>query len=128
MEKRPYACHFPLGTKLPQHRKSICGKKLWSSWQQKTLHHSIILFRFSEFSDEWYPKKIIYIAEILSYTYPVYIIGKENSERFFYTWHPRMRQLVTFGELSNDVDATGIGSMRVVVSRVAISYGCPASF
>jgi hypothetical protein len=39
-----------------------------------------------------------------------------------------MRQLVTFGELSNDVDTTGTGSMRVVASRVAICYGCPASF
>jgi hypothetical protein len=35
---------------------------------------------------------------------------------------------VIFGELSNDVDTTGMGSMLVVASRVAISYGCPASF
>jgi hypothetical protein len=40
----------------------------------------------------------------------------------------RMRQLVTFGELSNDVDTTGTGSVRVVASSVAISYGCPGSF
>jgi hypothetical protein len=39
-----------------------------------------------------------------------------------------MLQLVTFGELSNDVDTTGTGSVRVVASRVAISYGCPVSF
>jgi hypothetical protein len=39
-----------------------------------------------------------------------------------------MRQLVTFGELSNDVDTTGTGSMRVVARRVVISYGCPAEF
>jgi hypothetical protein len=39
-----------------------------------------------------------------------------------------MRQLVTFGELSNDVNTTGTGSMRVVVSRFAISYGYPVSF
>jgi hypothetical protein len=39
-----------------------------------------------------------------------------------------MRQLVIFGELSNDVDTTGTGSIGVVASRVAISYGCPASF
>jgi hypothetical protein len=39
-----------------------------------------------------------------------------------------MRQLVTFGEVSNDVDTTGAGSMRVVASRVAVSYGYPASF
>jgi hypothetical protein len=37
-----------------------------------------------------------------------------------------MRQLVTFGELSNDVDTTGRCSMRVAASRVAIFYGCPA--
>jgi hypothetical protein len=40
----------------------------------------------------------------------------------------RMRYLVTFSELSNDIDITGTGSMRAVASRVAISYGCPASF
>jgi hypothetical protein len=39
-----------------------------------------------------------------------------------------MRQLVTFGELNSDVDITGTGSMHAVVSRVAVSYGCPASF
>jgi hypothetical protein len=39
-----------------------------------------------------------------------------------------MRQLVTFSELSNDVDKTGTGSMLFLASRVAISYGCPASF
>jgi hypothetical protein len=33
-----------------------------------------------------------------------------------------MRQVVTFVELSNDVDTTGTGPMRVVASRVAISY------
>jgi hypothetical protein len=36
-----------------------------------------------------------------------------------------MRQLVTYGEFSNDVDTTGTGSMRAVANRVAISYGCP---
>jgi hypothetical protein len=39
-----------------------------------------------------------------------------------------IRQLVTLGELSNDFDTTGTGSMRAVASRVAISYGCPALF
>jgi hypothetical protein len=39
-----------------------------------------------------------------------------------------MRQLVIFDELSNDVDTTGTGSMHVLASRVAISYGYPASF
>jgi hypothetical protein len=43
-------------------------------------------------------------------------------------WLMRMRQMVTFGELSNDVDTTGTRLMRVVASRVAISSGCPVSF
>jgi hypothetical protein len=46
---------------------------------------------------------------------------------FFHAPLTHMRQLVTFGELSN-VDTRGTGSMRVVASRVAIPYGCPASF
>jgi hypothetical protein len=37
-------------------------------------------------------------------------------------------QLVTFGELNKHVHTTGTGSLHVVASRVAISYGCPASF
>lgn len=49
-------------------------------------------------------------------------------EVFFHAWLTRMRQQLTFCELSNDVDTTGTGSMRVVASRVTISYGCPASF
>jgi hypothetical protein len=40
----------------------------------------------------------------------------------------RMRQPVTFGELSKNVDTTGIGSMRVVASKIAFIYGCPVSF
>jgi hypothetical protein len=61
--------------------------------------------------------------------YPVYVIGKEAPESFFFHAQlMRMRQLVTFSKLSNDVNATGAGSMRVVASRVAISYSCPASF
>jgi hypothetical protein len=39
-----------------------------------------------------------------------------------------MRQLVTFLELSNDVDITGTGSMRVVSSRSAIPYGFQRRF
>jgi hypothetical protein len=39
-----------------------------------------------------------------------------------------MSQLMTFGELIKNVNTTGIGSMRVVASRFATSYGCPASF
>jgi hypothetical protein len=31
-----------------------------------------------------------------------------------------MRRLMTFGELSNDVETTGADSMRVVASRVAV--------
>jgi hypothetical protein len=35
---------------------------------------------------------------------------------FFLAWLMSMRQLVTFGEFSNDVDTTGTSSMRVVAS------------
>jgi hypothetical protein len=64
----------------------------------------------------------------LSYTYPVYVIGKENFGSYFHARLMRMRQLVTFGVLSNNVDTTGTGSKHVVASRVAISYRCPALF
>jgi hypothetical protein len=64
----------------------------------------------------------------LSYTNLVYVIIKENSQRFFHAWLTQMRQLVAFEELSNDVDTTGTGSMCAVASRVAISYSCPVSF
>jgi hypothetical protein len=40
----------------------------------------------------------------------------------------RMHQLVTFGELNNNVDTTETGSMRAVAYRVQISYGSPATF
>jgi hypothetical protein len=41
--------------------------------------------------------------------YLVYVIRMENSESFFRARFTRMRQLLTFGELSNDVDITGTG-------------------
>jgi hypothetical protein len=37
---------------------------------------------------------------------------------FSQAWLTRMRQLVTFGELNNEVDTTGTGSMHVVASRL----------
>jgi hypothetical protein len=43
--------------------------------------------------------------------------------KFFHAWLTCMHQLVTFGELSNNVDTAGTGSVHL-----AISYGCPASF
>jgi hypothetical protein len=55
--------------------------------------------------------------------YPVYVVGEENSENFVNARLTHMRQMVTFSELSNDVDTTETGSMRVVASRVAVSYG-----
>jgi hypothetical protein len=48
--------------------------------------------------------------------------------KFFFHAGLLMRQLVTFGELSNDIDTKGTGSMRTVAGRVAIPYSCPASF
>jgi hypothetical protein len=47
---------------------------------------------------------------------------------FFYARPMRMRQLVTFRELGNNVDSTRTGSGRVVASGVEISHGCIASF
>jgi hypothetical protein len=65
----------------------------------------------------------------LSYRYPVYVIRKENSEKFFpMPGLTHMHQLAAFSELSNDVDTTGTGPMLVVASGDAISHGCPASF
>jgi hypothetical protein len=46
---------------------------------------------------------------------------KGKLKDFFHAWLTRMRQLVTFGELSNNVDITGTGLMRIVASRVTIS-------
>jgi hypothetical protein len=39
-----------------------------------------------------------------------------------------MRQLVAFGELSNDVGTTVTHLMLVVAGGFAISQGCPESF
>jgi hypothetical protein len=58
----------------------------------------------------------------------IYISRKTLKVVFFHTQLTRMCQLVTFSELSNDVNTTGIGSVCVVASRVAISYGYPVSF
>jgi hypothetical protein len=69
-----------------------------------------------------------FISQKLSYTYLAYVIGKEPSESFLHAQLMHMCQLVTFIQLSNNVDIIGAGSMHVVASRVAISYGCPASF
>jgi hypothetical protein len=58
-----------------------------------------------------------------------FVIGKQKFESFFFHARlTRMGQLVIFNEVSNDVDTTGTSSKRVVASRVAISYGCPALF
>jgi hypothetical protein len=39
-----------------------------------------------------------------------------------------MRELVALGEISNYVDTTRTGSLRVGASRSAIRYGCPSTF
>jgi hypothetical protein len=41
--------------------------------------------------------------------YLVNVIRKENSEGIFHAWLMLMCQLVTFGELSNNVDTKGTG-------------------
>jgi hypothetical protein len=50
-------------------------------------------------------QKLIFIHD------PDYVIWKENSESFFHAQLTRMRQLVTFGKLSNDVYTTGTDSI-----------------
>jgi hypothetical protein len=58
--------------------------------------------------------------------YPVKSSERKTLKVSFHDRPKRMRQLVTFGELSHDVYTTRTGSMCVATSRVAISYGCPA--
>jgi hypothetical protein len=55
-------------------------------------------------------------------------LERKTLQAFLYAQLTCMHQLVTFSELSNYVNTTGRGSMRVVDSRVVISYGCLASF
>jgi hypothetical protein len=43
---------------------------------------------------------------------------------FLHARFMRMHQLVTSGEISNDVNTTGTGSMRVVASRAQINLCC----
>jgi hypothetical protein len=78
--------------------------------------------------DKRYPKYKNYTLESNFHLNLVYVIRKENSKSSFHARLTCMRQLVTFGDLSNDVDTTGTGSMRVAAIRVAISYSWSASF
>jgi hypothetical protein len=55
-------------------------------------------------------------------------LERKTLKVFIHAQLTRMHQLVTFGELSNDADTTGIGSMHAVASRVATSYRCQVSF
>jgi hypothetical protein len=83
----------------------------------------------TECPDERYSKQKIYISETNCNTRIRFTSSERNPLKFFFHARlTRMRQLVTFGELSNNVDTTGTSSMRVVASRGEISYGCPASF
>jgi hypothetical protein len=73
--------------------------------------------------------KKMYISETNCHTHIRFMSSEKKTLKVFF--HARltgMRQLVTFCEIGNSVDTTGTGSMRLVASRVAISYGCPASF
>jgi hypothetical protein len=73
--------------------------------------------------------KKIYISETICHTCMRFLLLERKTLKvFFHARLLRMRQLVTFGKLSHDVDTTGISLMHVVASRDAISYGCPASF
>jgi hypothetical protein len=71
----------------------------------------------------------MYISETNCHTRIWFMASEKKTLKvLFHAWLTCMRQLMTFGELSNDVDSAGTSSMCVVASRVAISYGCPASF
>jgi hypothetical protein len=74
--------------------------------------------------------KKMYISETNCHTRIQFMSSERKTldSFFFHARLTRMRQLVPFGELSNNVDTTVTASMRVVTSRIAISYGCPASF
>jgi hypothetical protein len=66
--------------------------------------------------------KIFIPQKLIVMTYLLHVTGKENSESSrFRVPLARMCHLVTFSELSNDVDTTGTGSMHVMANRVAIS-------
>jgi hypothetical protein len=71
-------------------------------------------------------KKIyIYISECNCHTRIRFMSSERKTLKVFFRARlMRMRQLITFGELRNSVDTTGL----VVASSDAISYGCPASF
>jgi hypothetical protein len=64
----------------------------------------------------------MYISETNCHTRIRFISSERKSLKvFFHARLTRMRQLMTYGEVSNDVDTTGTGSIGVVASRVAIS-------
>jgi hypothetical protein len=74
-------------------------------------------------------KKKKYICESNCYSRIRFMSSERKTlEVLFRDRFTRMRQLVTIGELSNDVETIGTGSMRVVANRISIPYGCAASF
>jgi hypothetical protein len=61
----------------------------------------------------------------LPYTYPVYVVGKENSESYFFMLGLRAcARSITMSTSQEQVQLRVIQ----VASRVAVSYGCPALF
>jgi hypothetical protein len=64
----------------------------------------------------------MYISETICHSSIRFISSERKLLKDFYARLTRVRQLVTFGELNNDVDISGRGSMRVVASRVVIPY------
>jgi hypothetical protein len=69
-----------------------------------------------------------YISETNYHTLIPFTSSQRSLGKFFHARLTHMLQLVTFGELNNNVDTTRTSSMRVVASRLAIPCGCPASF
>jgi hypothetical protein len=76
-----------------------------------------------------YPSQKRYTSEINFYTRIRFVSSETKTLKVsFLSAITRIFKLMTFGDLSNNVDSTGTGSMRVVASKVAITYGSPVSF
>jgi hypothetical protein len=94
------------------------------------IHWHIPLQLFCPHGVSWwkYPPKN-YISATNCHTRIRFMSSERKTQNFsFHARLRRLRQLRTFGELSNDVDIIRIGSMHVISSRDAIFYGCSASF
>jgi hypothetical protein len=88
-----------------------------TSDESKTVKNVIAIYRVSG----WKVSKIKKISETNCQTHTPFMSSKRKTVNFFFhARFTRMRELMTFGELSNNVDTTGTGSMRFAASRFAV--------